>query len=257
MKNNRKLNIKDIFNKNSIAVFVDASVNNENKTTCSGAVIVDENFDTKYTDTVLSNSTNSSGELMAIKLGIEEGLKTERQTINIFSDSLTSVRSLREWIFSWERKGRHKKKLINSNRETVANSNIIMDIVELIVKNNHVKINIFHQKGHIGGNGQNYSKIKRLFNTTNGFIIDDNFVDIMKTYNDMVDYCTRNNLNIAPTVGRTFTPHEPLVFKIDSEVIQKYRSLASIKISGNQIQNTKPNHTFRAKPFKINKFKKR
>lgn len=47
MKSSRKLNIKDIFNKDSIAVFVDASVNVERNTVCSGAVIVDENFDTK------------------------------------------------------------------------------------------------------------------------------------------------------------------------------------------------------------------
>lgn len=89
---------------------------------------------------------------MAIKIGIEEGLKTQRKIINLFSDSQISVKSLKEWIFKWEKNGRHKKILLNSSREEPANSAIIMEIVEMIVKNSHVNINIFHQKGHIGEN---------------------------------------------------------------------------------------------------------
>ena len=250
MKSSRKLNIKDIFNKDSVAVFVDASVNDERNTVCSGAVIVDENFDTKYTDVVLSEATNNKGELMAIKIGIEEGLKTHKKTINIFSDSELSVKSLKEWIFRWAENGKHRNTLLNSNRKQAANSAIIMEIVEMIVKNSHVNINIFHQKGHIGSKSYPYSKIKRLFHNNNGFIIDDNFIDIMKTYNDMVDFYTKNSLNIAPTVGRNFTPHVKSMFNIDSEVIQKYKKLANIDIGGDKKyvnQNTK---------FRVRKFRK-
>nr|DAI13048.1 MAG TPA: RNAseH-like protein [Caudoviricetes sp.] len=252
MKSSRKLNIKDIFNKDSIAVFVDASVNVERNTACSGAVIVDENFDTKYTDVVLSEATNVKGELVAIKIGIEEGLKTHRKIINLFSDSEISVKSLKEWLFKWEKKGRHKKILLNSNGEEAVHSAIIMEIVEMIVKNSHVNINIFHQKGHIGSSSYPYSKIKRLFHNNNGFIIDDNFIDIMKTYNDMVDHYTKNSLNIAPTVGRNFTPHVKSMFNIDSEVIQKYKKLATIDIGGSK-KHSNHNSKFRVRKFRKSK----
>lgn len=256
MKSNRKLEIKDILNKDSIAVFTDASVNNKNVTVCSGAVTVDENFDTKYTDVVLSDATVTRGELMAIKIGIEEGLKTGKSIINLFSDSMVCIKSLREWIFNWEKNGRKFNKLINSSRETVVYSDLLMEIVNIIVKNEHVKINLFHQKGHIGEGNYPYSKIKRLFHTNNGFIIDDKFIDIMKIYNNMVDNYTRNNLNIAPRVGRSFTPHESLMFNIDSDVIQKYKKIANIKIGGDNVEGRHRSNNKRSK-FKVRKFGKR
>lgn len=195
----KKLRVEDIFNEKSIAVFTDASIDRKSNTACSGAVLVYEDFRTEYEDRVLLDSTSNRGEMYAIKLGIEAGLKTGRKNINIFSDSLISVTGLREWIFGWVNKN---GKLYNSNKQPVANMELIYEIIQLILDNRHVNINLFHTKGHIDYHDQvQRRKVKELFITHNdGFYIDDRFVSLLKIYNDMVDNNTRANLKVSHNI---------------------------------------------------------
>lgn len=224
------LQIEQIFNKDSVGIFTDASMDNTKKCACAGAVIVHDDFTTSYVDVILNDATVNRAELIGIKLGIEEGLKLKKKNINIFSDSLLSINSLRHWIFKWSDRSEDGI-LINSNNKPVVNMDIIYDIVELIYENKDTNINLFHQKGHISLPGD-YTKVAGLFRRTNdGYQLSKKFATILKTYNDMVDYCTRNNLRVRNTVNREKTLHYSMFDRpTEKRVVQGYKPHAKISL---------------------------
>ena len=225
----KKLTPKMIFNEDTINVFTDASMEPDNYHGCAGAVLVDQFYKATYRDIVLKKSNTYRSELIAIKLGIIEGLKTGRKNINIFSDSLLSINGLRKWVFNWQKRSKDDI-LLTSEDKKVVNMDIIYDIIKMITKHDDRNINLFHQKGHIGP--KDTAKVMALFKRTNGYSIDRKMVAVLKQYNDMVDHCTRTNLKTRNTIKRRYKAHGRMFYKLPNskKLLNKYKEKAIIKI---------------------------
>lgn len=144
------------------------------------------------------DGTNNSGELEALLLSIYRALDIRERnaiagipvSINIFSDSMISVKGIREWIFNWVYMDRV---LYKRDGSTVMNQNYIKLIYNAIVMN-RLKINIYHQKGHVGNN---YDKAAKTFHSSNGIFCNTIGVtpQYISAYNDKIDRLTRDTLS--------------------------------------------------------------
>lgn len=187
-------------NEKTINIFTDASVKQmQNGTYISvpGYIIsvIDLNYKTNGCD-ILFNSTNNEGEITAILLGLTKLLEIKRElnlnlndyTINVFSDSLICVKSLREWIFKWSNK-MHNGIMYNSNNTPVLNQDIIKYIIDLIVTNN-INVNFYHIKGH--SENMSLDKIRDIFHQNNNILIDFESINIIRNENILIDKITRS-----------------------------------------------------------------
>ena len=180
----------DIFNKNSICIFTDASYTNidNSNSVCSGACVYCKDLLIDQTFTIMHNSTVQRGELYAILLGVQKAFEYRQyQNIRLFSDSQTSIFAIRDRIFNWIR--RNKSENVLGENGSISNLDFIMDIVYEILSNN-VRIEFYHVKGHVKQN--DYDSImnaKRVFKESNQITIpiDDELIYSLAIGNDQVD----------------------------------------------------------------------
>lgn len=183
----------DMFNKNSICIFTDASYTNFNGTNsvCSGAcvyfkdLLIDQTFD------IMHNSTVQKGELHAILLGVQKAFEYRNyKSIRIFSDSQTSIFAIRDRIFNWIR--RNKNENILGEDGTIQNLEFIMDIIYEILSNG-IRIEFYHVKGHVKTNDYDSIKnAKKVFMESNHIAIpvEDELIYSLAIGNDQVDRYT-------------------------------------------------------------------
>lgn len=148
---------------------------------------------------ILFNTTNNQSELTAILLGVIGAvqLKNKVTTINLFSDSRISVLGLREWIFSYMN-SIHDQVMYSSSGNPVANQQIILAIIDTIVRND-LHVNIFHLRGHLdSGKDKHTIQFKQSFLKENHLdpytIIDDEVIQFLINGNSNIDHFTRNPL---------------------------------------------------------------
>lgn len=187
---------EDIFNRQTLNIFTDASITKQNGITigCPGAIAVAVVEDSlKIIDTSTSvefNSTNNNSEIKAIYKGVllAEKYRHNFSYINLFSDSQICIFGLRKWIFDWIYAN---GSLYNSSGTEVSNQDVFISIIYFIFRNN-LNINLFHQKGHV--TNSILSKAKSVFEKSNNVNTDIELVQTISHYNDIIDKYTKKIL---------------------------------------------------------------
>ena len=154
-------------------IFCDASVGPDGRGCCSGMLIERRPFEQKifgetvfggpsktFLYTIQPTGTNNSGEAAAVAMGvmaatdIARNLRESRSGIeyipwfNVFSDSLITIKGVRDWMPGWIKHIDAKGDLRNSTGAYTANQDFFKYIFNCI-STNDVNINFFHQDGHV------------------------------------------------------------------------------------------------------------
>jgi ribonuclease HI len=210
--------MKDRFvNISTLNIFCDASIRPlpDNVVGCYGALatINDTVVDSDYR--ICTKTTNNESEIKAIRLGVDLAIRLGwKKTINIFSDSLTTILGLRERIYSW----RIKHGVLDGSGNAISkNQSLFIEIINMIV-NNNLRVNFFHQKAHI--NIENYSDVNNaihVFMDYNGFrdIVDVDFIRFISTMNNIVDQRSRKLLYTTDGVKDT-TKQDAITFSANN-----------------------------------------
>jgi len=103
------------------------------------------------------NGTNNLAESSAILIGLDRINKLIRKvdkkyinlpvTIHVYSDSLITVESCRNWIYKWVKKYRNGI-LLNAHGQEVANQDIFKKIYNKYLTNDMYSIKFFHINSH-------------------------------------------------------------------------------------------------------------
>lgn len=210
-----------------INLFCDASINTTLKIACAGCVTVFQ--DNSLVDgsgfdrlelrgrkaLIQHDATNNSAEILAIWIGVVEALHLRSRypfaTFRLFSDSKISLYGMRDWIRSWILKMEEEGSdtLITSSGSPVMNQQTFIDIFNLIVENN-LKIEFYHQRGHVGYGPNQVFKARSDFIKANKVMPENMGIrmsDLCK-FNNMVDDYTR--LIVTDYVDKKFTlPNSP------------------------------------------------
>lgn len=205
---------------NTLNVFVDASVKqtaNKEFFTSYGARILQGREAVAMT-AYTCPGTNNFGEANAIRLGILMVLeymqemydprRPMRYRINLFSDSKINLMGIRDWIFNWIYHQDSMGVLISTSGTPVANQNILLEIVSLIIRNN-LTINLYHQAGHCT-NEKTIFEGKQVFKRSNGITLTDAELRFICENNNIIDDFTRTQLDmtqlIPSNIGFYLTP---------------------------------------------------
>ena len=158
MTQQRRCNIVNFNDGNTINIFTDASTttyNGETYVSAGAVAIIGENYNNIIDQQVnVMKNTNNYGELYAIYLAIMMALRLRCSfpgaTINILSDSKISVYGLREWSFSWLKNQVkfNTYNFINSSGNNVANQELFIHII-LTICSDHLCVRFYHVKRHI------------------------------------------------------------------------------------------------------------
>ena len=199
-------------------IFCDASVGPERKGCCSGILIerrpllietLDDQpmfsgIDRTFLYSIQPDGTNNSGEIAAVAMGVMAAYDINRQLtiyrddytpwFNIFSDSLISIRGVRDWFPNWIKNMDKHGNLINSSGNIVANQEFFKYIYNTITMND-ININFFHQDGHVISNVTRI--IPGFIQNNNGVSPLDIGISCMQlcASNDFVDNETRRIIN--------------------------------------------------------------
>ena len=196
----QRIILSSVFNKETLNIFSDASIlkTNDNTYGCFGAICVVEDEIIDYQYMVKEQTTVNECEILGILLSLNfaNRYKGRFKFINIFSDSLLSVKGLTEYIYGWKY---NNYCLYNSNHEAVANQSMFIEAYELyqnlLLQSPNIKL--FWQAAHM-----NIQSSKDLCTATNKFKqynhyygnVDLNFIRYISQYNNFVDNATRQYL---------------------------------------------------------------
>lgn len=226
------MNALNLFDDRTLNIFCDASISKFPDETigCPGSIAVINTPDAVIASGVtrfLRYSSNNNAEITAIMMAIELALSLREsyETINIFSDSKISVYGLRKWIFDWLNDVRDGE-MYSSSGTPVANQQIFISIVNLVVKNDF-KLNLYHQKGHVSGNGIDIAK--KVFLESNDILLTDEEARYISTFNDYIDKATKTELR---SMGNHFKGisalQKPIIYYgIAQDRIDHYKTLIS------------------------------
>lgn len=221
---------------NTLDIFTDASLMGKIDTrrgnrSCAGAIAIGPDGGKLLELHQRMEGTNTNEAEMtgiALALDIVKKYQHEYQEFNIYSDSLLSIRTFREWIFEWVEEMKavdatedtdyeHRAPSVNraleargsqglmAFKESRQNSHLILSIVDFIVKeiDPTVKINFIHCNSHI--NEKNENQMRKAFYNLYG-----NYktirsggqkrlkarVPYVQQWNDYIDRSTRMSLKM-------------------------------------------------------------
>ncbi len=226
------INNKTVFQPNTLHIFTDASIRTlrtKEQVGCGGCVLVyglleDNNIEEFYQ--IHRRTTNNISEAKALRLGIEQAIrhKYNFNTIRLFSDSQITVFGIRERIFNWDfRSGKY----YGSGKDPIKNQELLLEIINMIISYD-LKIELYHQAGHIGNNDKDMNYATHLFKNSNRIrsVVSYDFIKTISYFNNMVDSHSRDLLRSIPE--RDFSKDqfvEPIYFnKLDYDMA-KYMSL--------------------------------
>jgi len=193
-------------------IFCDASVGPELKGACAGALVEVRRFDSKkkvfieiernFYAIIQPEGTNNSGEAAAVCLGIMNALKKyndycvanqEIGRFNLFSDSMITIRGLREWIPNWIRNSENGIFKNNAGNE-VKNQQYFKYVYNTLLLNPGFRVHLYHQDGHVTNN---FNSIIPRFRKFNGVYLSDLGLtpEHICLNNDTVDKETRKIIN--------------------------------------------------------------
>ena len=181
-------------------IFCDASVTDSLRGACAGALLTERYSQLSQLYAVIQPSgTNNSGEICAVLQGVSIACNIKQSTsepcrFNIFSDSIISIRGIREWIFHWIYNANQNRNniLISSSGKPVSNQIYFKFIFNSILLNN-LEVYFYYQKGHVE-NRYRYAAVQ--FEMINGISLIrlGLTAEYISTFNDHVDGRTRDIL---------------------------------------------------------------
>ena len=195
-------------------IYCDASVSPSLRGACAGALTVERNSqNVNIQATIQPWGTNNSGEICGLLLGVTSAINIRESTsepcrFNIFSDSIISIRGVREWIFGWIANANKKGNniLINSEGQPVKNQFYFKTIFNQIILSN-LDVHFYHQPGHVTGNygSAAYAGAAREFQKVNGIPLVRLGLtsEMISTYNNFIDGRTRDILREYLAKGTT------------------------------------------------------
>lgn len=238
------------YNKDTLNIFVDASIKKwvNEVVGCPGALaihngkIIDSHIDT------LRYSTNNNSEITAIYYGLLLAIKyrDKFKYLNLFSDSKICVFGLTRWIFNWidtikadddinkYTEDNTLNCLYGSGSSPVANQSEIMLVIQTILAYN-LRINIYHQRGHININNESMlKKARACFARNNNIDKDELDLDIIadiSKYNNLIDGYTRNFLGQRFNDNKFLYPAMHFLYNKDTDMEQysKLLNISSLK----------------------------
>lgn len=122
-------------------------------------------------NTLNPNTTNSYGEIYAIYIALKESINIIRKLdiekpykIDLYSDSIISVKGLTTWIKDWKKTAKkHGGIYYNSSNKEVINQEIFKMIDGEFLANPDFDIHIYHIRGH--RNIKNPKDLKKAYDT--------------------------------------------------------------------------------------------
>lgn len=184
---------RDLFDKDKICIFTDASYCNDNNgSSCSGYCIYHDDILIEQDYHIDINTTTQRGELYAILMGINASYKYRNYEINLFSDSQTSIFAIRDRYSRWYKdtmSGMH----VLGDDGTIKNQDLISAIVTKIAEN-RIPVSLYHNKGHVRINYErDIAYAKNVFKKSNYISedIEDLLILRICNGNNQVDEYTR------------------------------------------------------------------
>lgn len=184
---------KDLFNKNTICIFTDASYCSDNNgSTCSGYCVYYDDILVEQNFIIETSTTTQRGELNAILLGVDASYKYRNYKINLFSDSQTSIFAIRDRYTRWYKDTLYGMKILGDDG-TIKNQDLISSIITRIAENK-IPISLYHNKGHVKTYlKEDFQHAKDVFRKSNNIYeeIDDALMFQICNGNNQVDAYTR------------------------------------------------------------------
>ena len=204
-------------------IFCDASLRHRgNKTDiCYGAIAVhvDDIIDSYCR--INSDCTSNFGEAKAMNAALYLAAKYRNTfpVINIFSDSMITVKTLSEYFLNWSCKN---GVIYNRENNLVSNQSPYIESIKIIIDNN-LRVGIFHVKGHV--ELTNFSQIKNatsVFSKINNIHrnIDYGFIRYICSYNNIIDNLTRSMIQRVDI--NSFNVVCPFKNMMSNNVLTKY-----------------------------------
>lgn len=229
------------FYNNAINIYTDASITTKNSENIGapGFLLYRGNDLCEVKKLVIHNCNNNFGELYAIKLALEYGISycysgnpnEKPLPLNIFSDSLISVTSIKKWLVTWSNNSKDRI-LMNNQNNAVKNQNILLDIMNIVLFFN-TNINIYHVTSHLKPNRiENINLFRKKFFEINGIYIKDiNLIRHMICCNNHIDEVTRLHLKRV-TSNENYDPEKhkliyPIKWFPTKEDIENYSNLVN------------------------------
>lgn len=217
----------NLFGDGVLNIFCDASILKLTNETigCPGSIAIGPSTDIVDGQIhLLRFSSNNNAEITAILMAVQQALffRENYSTINIFSDSKISVFGLKTWVFNWIR-SMNQGILYSSSGEPVANQQIFIHIIHLIISNG-LSVNIYHQKGHVSN--RNLLPAKKLFLESNGIFLTDEEATYISEYNNQIDILTKNELyRLRNDLQEQPNYKSPIIYGINKPGLKTYKSL--------------------------------
>ena len=213
LKNNKtelQFGISEVHGHKIINIFSDASMsskqfpNGVHQYGCFGSIVVreDDILETYYR--IDNMCTTNICELASLRLSLSYAIRYApyAEKINIFSDSLYSIDSIRKYIYGYRYQPIENTcygNLLKGNGNVIDNQSLIVECIELLdyCRSINPNVRIFHQSGHV-----NYTSITDISKAANNFkkhnnlphSIDLNVIRYLSYYNDYIDHTTRSCL---------------------------------------------------------------
>lgn len=245
--NSNIVELENIFNPNSVCIFTDSSCwkykeNNSVGVTAPaymvwiGDVCVESGYN------ILHNASSDQGELRALLLGIAASYKYKMsgiQNVRLFSDSAYSIKSVRDWIFTWVNSTDNCGGNYLGINGCTKNQDYILDIVYTILGNGYY-VELYHTKGHMNNRKHRDIKItKNVFGKQNPFMppISTRLASRLDFCNDTVDNYSTTML--AASIGDLNYTHQntlavPFVYDYNKGSINMNHYLSLVNNHGYQ-----------------------
>lgn len=217
----------------SINLFTDASVvrlRDYNEVASAGYAITmgEQLLESGYR--IIDNASNNYGELYAIYLGINNLQKyiPYKLPMNLYSDSLASIKGLKEFVFRWIQDGNYN--LINSSGCEVVDQELYINIINQIVKSN-LKLQMYHVLGHMDPSyDDQLNRAWKHFEEENGIVLTEDMMRNLCYYNSYVDNMSREKLKSSlqdPSFLRTRFKKKIVsaLEVLDTDILNQYAGL--------------------------------
>ena len=196
------------FDDNVINIFTDASIISKKEDFnyyigCAGIAAYRGTTMIKSCSPIITNSTNNESEIYGILCGIKDAIQMkylyDPKRINLFSDSIISIKGLREWYKTWlstEQDG-----IIYSTSGAVKNQNYFIYCMAYIISCD-LEINLYHVRGHTDPN--NFLQRRKFMNSflkenkQSYSSMDERLISFLIEGNRFVDEISRSALTNIP-----------------------------------------------------------
>ena len=220
-----RMDISDFYNPYTLNIFSDASMKNTKNGKdyeCYGAICVCQDRIIDHFYIPVEHESINHCEISGVRLALSfaDKYKFQFKNINIFSDSLFSIKGLTEYIYTWK-----FDESVNSLRSTSSNKIVSQQSIFIECKNIldniylcNPNIKLYHQSGHVSNTEDSIIQAAEKFREFNDFygLIDINFIAYISKYNNKIDKTTRSYLNLIDLENECCT--QPILFFPTSEI---------------------------------------